>query len=174
MGRPGCCSLSKWQLSPQFILLCSQCWIRRETPQPVDLFISFLPSLNDFCAGVNDRLELQVLEEACLPSREDGAVLLGGPVQADVADSWHQPPWGILGCNTKLWLLCLRCVEQLLFLCSCQFVCFSFEGNCWEINFFKAGENCPLVSLHFVLPMTRVAQLWGWTGGFSWVKDQGV
>ena len=91
-------------------------------------------------------------------------------MEADVADFWNQPPWGILGCNAKLWLLCLRCVEQLLFLCSRQFGCFSFEGNCWEINFFKAEENCPLVSFHLVLPLTRVVQLWGWTGGISWVS----
>lgn len=49
---------------------------------------------------------------------------------------WLQPPWGILECTAELQLLCLRCVEQLPFLCSQQFGCFGLEGNCWEINFF--------------------------------------
>lgn len=91
-------------------------------------------------------------------------------MEANVADFWHQPPWGILGCNAELWLLSLRCVEQLLFLCSRRFGCFSFEGNCWEVNFFTAEKNCPLVSFRLILPMTRVVQLWGWTGGISWVS----
>lgn len=113
-----------------------QCWDQTRNATVCGSFYIFT-SPNDLCAGVNWRLELKILEEARLPSGAGGAALLGGPVmEADVADFWHQPPWGILGCNAKLWLLCLRCGEQLLFLCSRRFGCFSFEGNCWEINFF--------------------------------------
>ena len=43
-------------------------------------------------------LALKVIEEAYLLSREDGAILLGGPVmEADVADFWHNSEL----CNIK-------------------------------------------------------------------------
>lgn len=90
----------------------------------------------------------------------------GGPVTAaDVAHFWHQPPWGILECNADLWFLCLRCVEQLPFLCSHQFGCFSLEGNCWEILFFFKAEKelmfskSSVVMGHFDI---SEAQLLGW------------